>query len=81
MQVTLVNDDPFANHLLVIDNNDSNAELFNGQVPGNEQEGQNEVPITCRENDAGFGNITTYVDGHAPTGRSYLRGGERLSIF
>lgn len=76
MQVTLVNDDPFGNNVRVIDRNAGNAEIFNGYIAAH-----GEQILYPRQNDSGYGNITTYQDGN-PSGiqRSLLNDGERISL-
>lgn len=75
MQITLVNDDPFGNNVRVTDSNAGDQEIFNGYVPEHD-----EVTITCRENDSGYGNIITYQDNNPGVRRSFLKNSERVSL-
>lgn len=75
MQITLANDDPFANNVRVTDSNANDAVVFNGRLESHE-----EVQITCTENGANFGNIITYQDNNQGVGRVQLSDGDRVSL-
>ncbi|RFC34957.1 MAG: hypothetical protein DID92_2727744389 [Candidatus Nitrotoga sp. SPKER] len=75
MQIKLVNDDTFGNNIRVTDSNADNAEIFNGYINAHE-----EVDITCKENDSGYGNIITYQDTNPKIERSFLHEGDRISL-
>lgn len=75
MQIKLVNDDTFGNNVHVTDSNAGNAQVFSGYINAHE-----EVELTCRENDSGYGNIITYQDTHPGIDRSFLHEGDRISL-
>lgn len=75
MDVTIANDDPFANNLRVTDVNAGNIMIYNGTIDEHA-----ELNLAIRADGAGYGNIITYQDGNAGIGRSLLSNGERISL-
>ena len=73
--VTLINDDPFGNNVVVADNNAGQAEIFRGYM-----EPQAEQMVQCAQNGAGFGNISTTTDGNSAVGHSFLHEGDTVRI-
>lgn len=75
MNITLLNDDPFGNNVRVIDENDNGRVIFSGYLPEHSS-----VPLNCKENYAGYGNIITYQDSNPGLRRGMLKDGDVVSL-
>jgi hypothetical protein len=75
MNIVLVNADPFGNNFRVVDRNAGDVAIFQDYI-----EAHGERTITCRENDAEYGNITTYQDNNPGVGHSFLKEGDRVTV-
>ena len=77
MQVYISNNDPFGNYVSIVDKNASDAVIWNRVW----LEADATAPVTCQENDSGFGNIATKTDNTVWTGRSFLHEGDTVYLF
>ena len=74
--ITIVNDDPFANNIRVIDKNNGDKELYKGKIAAR---GTKKI-TNCTKSSAGYCNISISVDGGSWTNYSLLKPGDKVKI-
>jgi hypothetical protein len=73
--VYMRNDDPFSNHVKAWDRNDSDSNIFDGNIDAHSREA-----LQVIQNDSGFANVATSTDDNPIVGHSMLHDGDEFDI-
>lgn len=73
MAIILDNNDPLGNHVIAVDANNGDAQLFRGYLAGHQQ-----VSLTPIFNDSGYANVSTFQDGGPRVNHSLLHDGDTI---